>query len=59
MNTNGVNNMTTSWILRNKTTKQVIMETFDPRKVAALNTTKYEAVSILDYLVSINGQTKC
>tara|TARA_R110000782_G_scaffold251013_2_gene338513 strand:+ start:414 stop:563 length:150 start_codon:yes stop_codon:yes gene_type:complete len=29
---------------------------FDKRKVDALNTAKYEAVPILDYLVGINGQ---
>ena len=45
-----------SWILRNKETKAVICETFDPRKVAALNTDKYEAIPILDYLVSLNAQ---
>lgn len=45
---------TTSWILRNKETKEVICETFDKRKVDALNTEKYEAVPILEYLVSLN-----
>jgi len=47
---------TASWILRNKQTKEVICETFDRRKVDALNTAKYEAVPILDYLVSINSK---
>jgi hypothetical protein len=47
-----------SWILRNKTTKEVICETFDPRKVAALNTAKYDAVPILAYLQEINRQIK-
>lgn len=47
---------TASWILRNKETKVVICETFDARKVAALNTVKYEAVPILEYLQSINGR---
>ena len=45
---------TASWILRNKTTKEVICETFDATKVAALNTEKYEAIPILEYLVSLN-----
>lgn len=45
---------TASWILRNKETKEVIAETFDPRVVAKLNTAKYEAVPILEYLVSLN-----
>jgi len=47
-----------SWIFRNKHTKKVVCETFDPKKVAALNTTKYEAVPILEYLVSINTPEK-
>lgn len=48
---------TASWILRNKETKEVICETFDPAKVAALNTEKYEAVPIQEYLVSLNEPT--
>ena len=44
----------TSWILRNKATKEVIAETFDPKKVKYLNTDKYEAVPILEYLQSLN-----
>jgi len=46
---------TASWILRNKETKEVICETFDQRKVAALNTDKYEAIPILEYLASLNA----
>lgn len=49
---------TASWVLRNKVTKEVILETFDPKAVAALNTAKYEAVPILDYLVELNRQIK-
>jgi hypothetical protein len=45
---------TASWILRNKATKEVVCETFDARKVAALNLAKYEAVPILAYLQEIN-----
>ena len=48
---------TASWVLRNKITKEVICETFDARKVAALNTDKYETVPILEYLVSLNKRT--
>jgi len=44
----------TSWILRNKKTKEVVMETFDPKKVKALNTDKYEAVPIAEYLHSFS-----
>ena len=43
-----------SWILRDKVTKAVICETFDPAKVAALNVAKYEAVPIAEYLASLN-----
>jgi len=49
---------TASWVLRNKTTKEVICETFDERKVAALNTAKYEAVPILAYLQELNRSIK-
>ena len=45
---------TASWILRNKTSKEVICETFDKRKVELLNTEKYEAVPILEYLQGLN-----
>jgi hypothetical protein len=59
---NGATNMqTASWVLRNKFTKEVVCETFDIRKVRALNTDKYEAVPILEYLYSLNrknGATK-
>ena len=49
---------TASWVLRNKTTKEVICETFDSRKVELLNTEKYEAVPILEYLVEFNRSVK-
>jgi hypothetical protein len=47
---------TASWIIRNKKTGDVIAETFDRRVVAALNVEKYEAVPVLDYLVSLNAK---
>lgn len=47
---------TASWIIRNKETKEVICETFNPAVVAALNIKKYEAVTALEYLTSINGK---
>jgi len=47
---------TTSWILKNKFTKEVVCETFNPFWIKKLNTEKYEAVPIMDYLVSINGK---
>jgi hypothetical protein len=46
-----------SWVIREKSTGKVICETFNPRVVAALNVDKYEAVPILQYLVSINGSS--
>jgi hypothetical protein len=49
---------TASWVLRNKFTKEVIAETFDHRKVDALNTEKYEAVPIYEYLQEVNRGLK-
>ncbi|HBO2205242.1 TPA: PLxRFG domain-containing protein [Pseudomonas aeruginosa] len=43
-----------SWVIRNKETGEVIAETFDRKKVDALNTEKYEAVSIQQHLASLN-----
>jgi hypothetical protein len=43
-----------SWVIRNKVTGEVLMETFSPRIVAALNTAKYEAVPIREYLAQLN-----
>ena len=45
-----------TWILRNKATKEAIMETSDPRKVAALNTAKYEAVTVGQHLGELNAK---
>lgn len=50
---------TASWIIRNKLTKKVIFETFNPNVVTALNKTVYEAVPILDYLQSLNKGQSC
>lgn len=49
---------TSSWVIRNKKTGEVIMETFDIKKVNALNTAKYEAVPILKYLQELNSGIK-
>lgn len=43
-----------SWVIRNKETGELLFETFDRKKVDALNTEKYEAVPILEYLQSLN-----
>jgi len=45
-----------SWVVKEKVTGKVIFETFDGQVVAFLNTTKYEAIPILEYLQSINGK---
>ncbi len=42
------------WVIREKSTGNVIMETFDRKKVDALNTAKYEAVPTYDHLVELN-----
>lgn len=48
---------TASWIIRDKSTGAVLFETFDARIPQALNTAKYEAVPILEYLVSLNQRS--
>lgn len=45
---------TASWVIRNRETGEVVMETFDRKKVDALNTEKYEAVPIQEYLAGLN-----
>jgi len=45
---------TTSWVIKNRTTGEVILETFDKKKVDALNTDKYEAVPIIEHLASLS-----
>lgn len=49
---------TASWVIRNIETKEVLFETFNPKLVAVLNTAKYEAVPILQYLVALNAQVR-
>ena len=49
---------TASWVLRDKTTKVVVCETFDKRVVDRLNADKYEAVPILQYLGEINAAVR-
>lgn len=46
---------TASWIIRNKETKEVLFETFNPTVPQKLNAEKYEAVPILEYLQSLNA----
>lgn len=50
--------VTASWVIREKESKRVICETFDKRLVERLNTVRYEAVPILDYLVEFNANAR-
>lgn len=49
---------TASWVIRERETGRVICETYNPKAVAALNTARYEAIPILDYLMSLNRVSK-
>lgn len=49
---------TASWVIREKGTGKVLFETFDKRKVDALNAARYEAVPILEHLASLNRPHK-
>lgn len=44
----------TSWVIREKDTCRVIAETFNKGLVDCLNTSRYEAVSIIQHLGDIN-----
>ncbi|MHA6907411.1 hypothetical protein ACQUJS_03095 [Ralstonia pseudosolanacearum] len=46
---------TASWVIREKSSKAVLFETFYKMIVDHLNTAKYEAVPILQYLQEFNG----
>jgi hypothetical protein len=46
-----------SWVIREKATGEVVMETTDPAKVRALNTERFEAVPIQQYLAGLNRPT--
>lgn len=46
---------TASWVIREKTSKAVLFETFHKMIVDRLNTAKYEAAPILQYLQEFNG----
>ena len=49
---------TASWVVREKSSGKVMFETYNAKLAAALNTEKYEAVPIKDYLASINRSIK-
>lgn len=48
-------NRTASWVIRHKATGDIVFETFNRRVVELLNTDKFEAVPILEYLQSLNA----
>lgn len=43
-----------SWVIREKSTGKAVAETFDRRKVDALNAERYEAVPIAQHLAEVN-----
>lgn len=45
---------TPSWVIRETATGRVLFETFEAEVVAKLNTARYEAVPILQYLQEVN-----
>ena len=47
-----------SWVIREKATGRALFETFSRKLAGAVNTQKYEAVPILQYLGSINAALK-
>ena len=47
-----------SWVIREADSTRVICEAFDKSAVERLNTAKYEAVPILDYLVEFNARAR-
>lgn len=44
-----------SWVIRDRQTGEVLMETFDPRLVAALRSDRWAVVPILTYLEGLNA----
>lgn len=50
--------MTASWVIREIATGAIVCETFNKRLVERLNKAKYEAVPILEHLVSLNRDIK-
>jgi hypothetical protein len=50
--------MTASWVIVERATGAAVLETYNPKAVACLNTAKYEAVPILAYLQGLNARIK-
>lgn len=49
---------TYSWIIRKNGKSTALLETFNPAVVAKLNTDKYNAVPVLEYLQDMNKRIK-
>lgn len=49
---------TASWVIKDKTNGAVLFETFNPQVVERLNTKRYEAVPILQYLQELNREIR-
>ena len=49
---------TASWIIIERATGAAVLETFNPKAVACLNTERYEAVPILAYLGALNARIR-
>lgn len=47
-----------SWVVVRRDTGEVILETFNPGIASAINTGRYEAVPILQWLVRINQRLR-
>jgi len=47
-----------SWVVKNKESGEVVYEEFDESVLSKLNTEKYEAVPVGEYLGSINTPEK-
>lgn len=47
-----------SWVIKEKSTNKVIMETYDHKKVAALNTSHYKAVPVQEHLAGLSLANK-
>lgn len=45
---------TASWVIVDKATGKALLETFSPRVAEAINTARYKAVPILEWLQSLN-----
>lgn len=47
---------TASWVIKDRSTGEAVLELFNPKAVENLNTEKYEAVPIQEYLGSLNAK---